>query len=317
MPDPIQMAEATGLAFTASALLLGLFAWWGRRRAAGPTWIDAGWVVGTGAGFYLGCWMLGVRPHWPPGEDMDRLLEIVVPSALAVELLSAFSRIPRWLIWTLRLVIAGCLARVLLDGSIYLSGSTEPGTLAWTPTMTWLILRLLEAALATSWVLMVLLARRSSAVTPVVGLAIAVGGSAITIMLSGYASGGQVGLPMAAALLGAASVALLTPGPARLTAPIGLAIVGLSSLLVIGRFFGELRTDHAILLFTAPLLAWLPELPVLRRLPPWGRGVIRVLLVGMLVLGVLADAGRRFAAGSGPAASGAAGDSGQYEEYVP
>ena len=307
MPDPIQMAKAMGLAFAASALMLGIFTWWGRRRATGPTWIDAGWVLGIGAGFYLGCWLLGLRPHWPPVEDMDRLLEIVVPAALVVELLAAFPRIPRWLIWTLRLALAGCVARVLLHGSIYLSDPAEPGTSAWPPARAWLILGLLAAAQATSWVLLVLLARRSSAISTVVCLAIASGGSAITIMLSAYATGGQAGLPLAAALLGASAVALVTPKPARLTVPIGLALVGLSSLLVMGRFFGELRTEHAVLLFIAPLLAWLPELP---------RWLARLLLVSVLAFGVLADAALKFAAGSGPSASGSEDPSSQYYEVI-
>ena len=124
----------------------------------------------------------------------------------------------------------------------------------------------------------------------------------VTIMLSGYATGGQAGLPLAAALMGGSAVALVLPGPSRQTAPIGVAIVGLFSLLVIGRFFGELRSAHAILLFGAPLLAWLPELPRLRRLPPWARGLARVLLVAIVVAGVLVDAARKFAAESGPPA---------------
>jgi hypothetical protein len=135
-------------------------------------------------------------------------------------------------------------------------------------------------------------------------LAIAVGGSALTIMLSGYATGGQAGLPLSAALLGGAAVAMVRPSPGGSVAPIGVGIVGLFSLLVIGRFFGELRTDHAIILFTAPLLAWLPEVPRLRRLPPWARGLIRVLVVGVVVGAVLGDAARRFAAESGPAQPG-------------
>ena len=92
------------------------------------------------------------------------------------------------------------------------------------------------------------------------------------------------------------------PDAARSAAPIGVAVVGLSSLLVIGRFFGELRTDHAVLLFVAPLLAWIPELPRLRRMPPWARGLLRVLLVGLVVSGVLADAARRFVGNTGPSA---------------
>ncbi len=122
-------------------------------------------------------------------------------------------------------------------------------------------------------------------------------------MLSGYLTGGQAGLPLSSAILGAGLVALMMPDAARSVAPIGVAVVGLSSLLVIGRFFGELRTDHAILLFAAPLLAWLPELPRLKRLPTWGRGLLRVLVVGIVVSGVLADATRRFIGNTGPAAS--------------
>ena len=57
--------------------------------------------------------------------------------------------------------------------------------------------------------------------------------------------------------------------------PLGVAVVGLYSLLVIGRFFGELSSTHAIVLFASPLLAWLPELPGLRCLPQWARNLAR------------------------------------------
>ena len=32
MPDPILMAQATGLAFAAAAVMLGIYVGWGRRR---------------------------------------------------------------------------------------------------------------------------------------------------------------------------------------------------------------------------------------------------------------------------------------------
>ena len=300
MPEPIQLAVASGLAFASSALLLASLAFWGRRHGLVAPWIDLAWIVGISFGFYLGCGVLGVRPRWPPHEDLDRLMGIIIPASIGIEFLSAFPRIPTAAIWALRLAFASCVGRVLLSGSVYLSGPHEPGTLAWLPVTAALILGLIALTQAISWLLMDRLGRRASSVSTVVGLAIAIGGSAITIMLSGYASGGQVGLPLSAAFLGASSVAVLTRWPARLSAPIGLAIVGLSRLLIIGRFFGELRTDHAALLFLAPLLAWLPELPQLWRMPSWARRMTSVLLVCVLVVGVLADAGRRFAAGSAP-----------------
>jgi hypothetical protein len=117
-------------------------------------------------------------------------------------------------------------------------------------------------------------------------------------MLSGYATGGQVGLPLAAALLGATAVALFLPKPSPQTGPLGIAVVGLFGLLVIGRFFGELTTLHAVLLFCAPLIGWLPELPWLRRLPAWARGFARVLLVAVLTSAVLTHAAVKFTASS-------------------
>jgi hypothetical protein len=58
---------------------------------------------------------------------------------------------------------------------------------------------------------------------------------------------------------------------------------------VAGRFFGSLTTLHGVVLFFSLVLAWLPELPYVRRLlKPWQRGVLRVALVAMPVVLVLA-----------------------------
>ena len=120
-------------------------------------------------------------------------------------------------------------------------------------------------------------------------LATASAGAAVTVMLSGYATGGQNGLPLAAALVGAATTVAALRWSSRGTRPLGVAIVLLYSLLVVGRFFGELSSTHAILLFGSPLLGWLPELPGLRRLPRWVRDVLRVVLVGILVAAIVVD----------------------------
>jgi hypothetical protein len=192
---------------------------------------------------------------------------------------------------------------------MYLSGS---GSSAWTEGQKWLILGGIAAAQAVVWLLLAALARRSPGVSLPIALALAVGGASMTVMLSAYLAGGQAGLPLSAALLGGAVTALVLPDAARSVVPIGVAVVGLASLLVIGRFFGELRTDHAVLLAAAPLLAWVPEVPRLRRLPRWACGLLRVVLVGLVVGGVLADAGRRFAAKNGPSASSEP----SYEDYM-
>jgi hypothetical protein len=127
-------------------------------------------------------------------------------------------------------------------------------------------------------------------------------------MLSGYATGGQIGLPLTAALLGAAAAVLVLRRTPRGIGPLGVPIVVLFSLLVIGRFFGELTWPHASVLFCAPLLGWLPELPLLRRMPAWARGLSRVVLVAAVVSAVVVHALTTFVETSNVAPDSEPGD---------
>ncbi len=256
--------------------------------------VDVGWVLGLGAGLLLGSWLLGNRPHWPPREDQDRFLGLVLPAVVVVELLAAFPRVPRWLIWPLRAVVVVAVAPVLLHGSSYLTDQNGPGTADWSTTQACLILGGMAAFLGTVWTLLARLSLRAPGVSPAVCLAITCAGAAVTVMLSGYATGGQDGLPLGAALMGAAIAVLALRWSSRGRLPLGVAVVGLYSLLVIGRFFGELSSAHAIVLFASPLLAWLPEFPGLRRLPHWARNLARVLFVGLLVSAILIAVVRSF-----------------------
>ena len=212
-----------------------------------------------------------------------------------IELLAAFPRVPRWLVWPLRLALLAGAGRVLLDGTIYITDVGGPGTSEWSPALAWLIFGTISALAGAVWALLSLLARRAPGPSVPVCLAGTSAGAALTVMLSGYATGGQVGLPLAAALLGVTAAALVLTRLSSSTGPLGVVIVGLFSLLVIGRFFGELTTAHAIVLFCAPLLGWVTELPYVRRLPSWARGLVRVIVVAMVVSVVVILAQRKFA----------------------
>jgi hypothetical protein len=297
MPNPVTIAAAVSIAAVASAALVFLCGWpWRAPRSAG---IDAGWVLGVTAGTFAGCWITGIQPHWRPREDLDRLLLLVLPAVMSVELLAVFHQVPRSVIWPLRFAVVASTTPVLLYGSSYLSDVGGLGTSEWTPAQAVLVLGALTVALGTVWILLALLAHRSPGLSHAVTLAGTSTGAALAVMLSGYATGGQFGLPLAGALVGALAALCFVRSP-RTTGPIGVAVVGLFSLLVIGLFFGQLAPVHAILLFSAPLLAWLPELPYLRRFPPWTRGLARVLLVGTLVAAVVVDAEMKFVEASKP-----------------
>lgn len=315
MPDPTVMSEATGLALLMAALGVGALAWWAGHRQEGTHLADIGWVIGLGLGYYLGAWILEIRPRWPIREDLDRLLGLMIPAALLFELLAASPRRPGWLIWVLRTIIVVFGARVLLHGSVYVAGTVGPDSPAWTTSQELLILGAIALAELAIWIALLRLSRRGAGASLPIALAVAIGAASVTIMLSAYLAGGEAGLPLSAALLGGSLAAIALPRAARSEAPIGVAVIGLASLLVIGRFFGELRTDHAVLLAAAPLLAWIPELPRLNRLPARGRAGLRVLLVALAVSGVLADAARRFIGHSeAPGASSAAQPS--LDEYM-
>jgi hypothetical protein len=288
MPDRDQILQSLAVAaLTAAAavLLCGLL------RKGRPAWTAAGMVLGTGLGFCAGCAWLGAKPHWPPREDQDRFLLVLFPAVVLVELVGTLAG--KWT-WLLRVALAGSAAWILLFGSVYLTDLSGPGSREWTPEQTWLILPALATALIATWTSLATLARRTGGRSVPLSLALVCGGAAVTVMLSGYASGGQLGLPLAAAVAGVMLTSLILARPLDASGVTGVAVIGLFSLLLIGRFFGELKTPHAVILFLAPLACWLSELPLAQRLHPRLRGLSRAALTVLPVVLVVWLAQQKF-----------------------
>src|SRR5262245_15346770 len=87
MPDPLILAKAMAAAAIAAAGMALLFRWMPFARLA-----SIGGILGMAVGFTIGCWVLGARPQWPPREDQDRWLLILMPLAAGVELAAAWTR---------------------------------------------------------------------------------------------------------------------------------------------------------------------------------------------------------------------------------
>jgi hypothetical protein len=278
MPDPVPMLQAMGIAaFTAAAVLL-VFGWpW---RAPNAARVRAGGVLGIGLGFLAGCWWLGQQPHWPAVEVRDRLLLVLFPALVIVEIVAVLPGALSWLVWPLRLAIVIGATPVLLHQSVYLAGDGSRDS--WTPTETWQNLAGWSAALGVVWVLMALLARRTAGRSVPLVVALACLGAGITMMLSGYATGGPQGFALAAALTGAVAASLVLSGPPDAVGLVGVGIVGLFGLLVSGRFFSELVLLNAALLFFGPLLCWLLELP--SRVRGLGMILLAAVPIGLAVL---------------------------------
>jgi hypothetical protein len=268
---------ATGLAALLGALGLFLLGWpW---ASPGRTRATLGWALGVGLGFAAGCLILKVELTWPPRIDRGRILLVLWPAAVLVECLAALPRMPRVLAWAARLALAGVAARVVLDRSCYLGIPDSPPDLVWTPLETLAWLGGLAAALAVVWVLLAVLTEVAPGRSVPLSLAVICAGAWPALIYEHYLTGSGMALSLAGALAGATAASLLLRRPEGAGAGVGLGLVGLFALLVAGRFFADLTTAHAALLLFAPLLGWIPELPGLRRLPAWQRGLCRVALV--------------------------------------
>jgi hypothetical protein len=294
MPDPMRILEAMAVSAVAAAVVLLICGWPWRSPHARRAKI--GGAVGVGLGFFLGCWLLGLRPHWPPVDDTDRLLLVVLPAAVAVEIAAVLVGARPWLAWLLRLAVAAGAAPILLHHTIYVADLAGPGSREWTTAQEVWILSGLAAALAAVWASLALLAKRAqgrwAAMNVPLIVALVACGAAIAVMLSGYATGGQMGLPLAAAIAGSAAASLLLSGQPETGAILGPGVVGLFALLVAGRFFGSLTTANAALLVLSPLLCWLLELP------PRLRWLARLALVALPVAAAVVFAQRKFAENS-------------------
>ncbi len=194
-----------------------------------------------------------------------------------------------WIAWPLRAVIAFGAARVLLHGTVYLSNSEPPDEEAWTPMQIWLILGALGFSVFVVWALLTFLTSRVPSRSIPVALALTCAGAGAVMINSGYATGGPMGLTLSAGLIGAVVASLLVRGRLNLSASLGVPLIALFALLVSGRFFAELTTTNAILLFFAPLLCWLPALTPWQWSKPFLASCLRLALVAVpvVVAGIL------------------------------
>src|SRR5262245_18320997 len=120
MSELLSLLEEVGPAMAVSAViaavvLLDLGLPW---RAPQPALASIGWALGVGLGFSVGGWLLGQELRWPPHEDRDRFLLVLLPAVTLVEVLTAPPGLPRAAAWLLRLAVAVLAARVLLHDSI-------------------------------------------------------------------------------------------------------------------------------------------------------------------------------------------------------
>src|SRR5262249_52520718 len=129
MPDPDLLLHGCVAALIVAAAVVLVCSWpWGQPR---PVWGSVGPLFGSVLGFCVGCCWLGVRPRWPPQEDADRLLLLLLPAIVTVETVGALLGRLKWVIWLLRMAIAAGAGWLLLHESVYLADLSGPDTREW------------------------------------------------------------------------------------------------------------------------------------------------------------------------------------------
>lgn len=304
MPDPVLFAKAMVAAGAACFAIVAAGVSW--KRPAGALRAAIAQVLGMIAALVVGCHLLAISPHWPPSDALDRWLFVVVPAAMAVELLAAVPKMPRWGGWLLRTALAAGAARVLLHGSSYLAGSVA----GWGVVAVRIALVVCALALIAVWYLLARLAERPNGTSVALVLAEASVAGGLALMLSGYATGGQAALPLAAGLVAVPLAAWCLKSAVPRAGAVGIGAVGLFGILILGGFFGELSAGRAFVLFVAPLAAWASELPLLRGRKPWIIATARLALTAVPLAAVLFFAQRDFAHNMETPAGGY-----QYDEY--
>lgn len=289
MPDLLRYLSA--MAFAAGASAVVALAAGAPRVPAGITRAKIASVVALAAGLACGWYILRLPVLWPPASGLSRLLTIVLPLAFAIELISAFSIVPRWLAWCGRLALAMSAGRILLHGSVYLSGSNPE----WSATLAAGVYLLSGGLLLLVWTLLTVLSRRAGGVSISLALAQAALCGGLATMLAGYVSGGAASLPLASALAGYALVSGLRKlSGESFEGAIGFGAVALFGLLYTGHFFGQLSTARALVVFFSPLLCWAAEAPVWRRQPAWRKCLLRLALVAIPLIAIVVLAKRDF-----------------------
>lgn len=262
------------------------------RRFAGMTWLNSASVVGIGVGLSAGYRVLALQLAWPPVSGLDRFLTLVIPAAAAIELVAGFDSVAKWFAWFLRVSLAAATPRILLHDSVYLSDSDFTWSL-WEASA---ILACCGVLIAALWGLLAWLHSRSPGVSIPLALCLTVQCAGITVMLAGYIKGGAAAFPLAATLTTTTGVVWLfkkrygNSNDICEFGIIGIGVIGVSGLLVIGRFFGEISTYSALTIQLAPLLCWATEIPYLRHRKRWIVGLIRLLLLVIPLLWILAEA---------------------------
>lgn len=290
-------------------------------------------VFAMSCGILAGYVILNFSWPWPPANALDRFLTIVLPAILIIEFIAAINgdcfpkdfgssaaigrrRIYRTVLgvlWVARFSLAFGIGRILMRGSVYLHPANGEIRDAWLIQNMSSILLASSLLLTATWFALIQLEARGASAGIVLSLSLSIFCAGGTTMMAGYIKGGAAALPLATVLIVIALSSQfrvierllgkdqnLFSTKEIMTPAIGIGLVSLFSLIWIGRFFGQLTTTDGLVIFFAPTLCWITELPLLRNKSSAIKSVICLAAVMIPLAILLANAKREFDEKMGP-----------------
>ena len=290
MPEPLVYLESMLAAAATSVFLILATQQWFRRSpqgaAANHLRENSTCVAALAAGLVAGYFVLALQLRWPPASGLDRLLMIVLPATICIELFAPFLCAPRS-VWLLRACLVAITPRLLLHGSVYLNGDE------WSPAEAFATMGCASALLLAVMAFLTQLQKRTPGVSIPFSLGMAILSTGIAVMLAAYLRGGAAALPFATLLVATAIATHYSAKRSeisrsdRQSSIVVIGVVGLFGLLFVGTYFGRLTNVRAVTILVAPLLCWATETPFFRNRNRWLVGTIRLTLVSIPLLTVL------------------------------
>ncbi len=255
--------------------------------------VNLGYALGVGIAVMFGMWWLGMSFSWPPKNHEQRVVELILPAVVMVELIIAATQLRKSMAWALRVLMASAVPGVLLEGHQLLQRNNPDLRIlnirTWNLAEQYVWLTSFALLLTFLWWSLVLLVRRRGSRAVLLALAIATSSGIWASYLAGYALNYRIGLPLVASLLSVWFVSwLFSDGKAGEPA-VGIGVVGLFCVLMGAVFYTDVHEmsglAYALPVLLSPLALWVSELPWLTKKPRWGQALLVLVIVPPLLWG--------------------------------
>ncbi len=288
MPTPQQVLLGLILPAVVAAVLTAVGWASGKHRGSWGT------ILGISIGFLLAFYgIMGQWPPLPPTESPQRIALLAVPLGVLAAILS----LPK-VHGSLRIL----LAIAAPAGAVWFMFKALPAA-SFPPSQ---MLPWVGGATAVAVAVELIIepiALKYPSTAPAMILGPLAGGVSVIALLMVSQNLGYLGAAVALMVLGSFFARLLF-SPAKLSRGPVVVVVTLLTAILTYAFFesDEISTTEVILLAGAPLLAWIVELPPIRRIRPWRRELLRMILVTIPIVVAIVLAAIQFQKDNSPPA---------------